>query len=121
MHPFRSFLILLLFLVCLTGVFNIYPVRDYFSKPETVSDTSSSGISQVPDTAQPGIPAEAHDSINVQADSSSADLLSSFRHSLTLPGRQVRIMYYGDSQLEGDRITFYLRQLLRQHNGGSGP
>ena len=36
-------------------------------------------------------------------------------------GRQVRIIFYGDSQLEGDRITSRLRKLMRAHGGGSGP
>ena len=30
-------------------------------------------------------------------------------------------MYYGDSQIEGDRITSYLRQTLRKEYGGTGP
>jgi len=34
---------------------------------------------------------------------------------------QVRIMYYGDSQIEGDRITSYLRQTLRKGRAGTGP
>ena len=33
----------------------------------------------------------------------------------------MRIMYYGDSQIEGDRITSYLRQTLRKGHGGTGP
>ncbi|HUW93103.1 MAG TPA: MBOAT family O-acyltransferase, partial [Bacteroidales bacterium] len=36
-------------------------------------------------------------------------------------GKQVRIIFYGDSQLEGDRITSQLRQLMRGYGGGSGP
>jgi len=36
-------------------------------------------------------------------------------------GRQVRILYYGDSQLEGDRVTSLLRRQLRDEGGGSGP
>lgn len=35
--------------------------------------------------------------------------------------RQVRIIFYGDSQLEGDRITSHLRKLLRENGGGTGP
>ena len=35
--------------------------------------------------------------------------------------RPVRIMHYGDSQLEGDRITAYLRNKLQTQFGGSGP
>ena len=30
-------------------------------------------------------------------------------------------MYYGDSQIEGDRITSFLRHELRKRHGGSGP
>jgi D-alanyl-lipoteichoic acid acyltransferase DltB (MBOAT superfamily) len=36
-------------------------------------------------------------------------------------GRQVRILYYGDSQVEGDRVTSLLRRELRDNGGGSGP
>lgn len=32
-----------------------------------------------------------------------------------------RIVYYGDSQLEGDRITCQLREYIQQTFGGSGP
>ena len=33
----------------------------------------------------------------------------------------VRIMYYGDSQLEGDRMTCVLREQLQKRFGGKGP
>ncbi len=36
-------------------------------------------------------------------------------------GRQVRILYYGDSQVEGDRVTSLLRRQLREEGGGTGP
>lgn len=36
-------------------------------------------------------------------------------------GRIVRIMHYGDSQLEMDRISSVLRQELQERFGGSGP
>ncbi len=36
-------------------------------------------------------------------------------------GGQVRIIYYGDSQVEGDRVTSMLRRELRKHGGGTGP
>jgi len=36
-------------------------------------------------------------------------------------GRQVRIIYYGDSQVEGDRVTSLLRRELRKEGGGTGP
>jgi len=33
----------------------------------------------------------------------------------------IRILHYGDSQIEGDRITDYLRQKLQNHFSGRGP
>lgn len=35
--------------------------------------------------------------------------------------KPLRVMHYGDSQLEGDRITSYLRNKLQTQFGGSGP
>lgn len=35
--------------------------------------------------------------------------------------RPIRVLHYGDSQLEGDRITAYLRHKLQTHFGGRGP
>lgn len=40
---------------------------------------------------------------------------------LQLEEKGIRILHYGDSQIEGDRITDYLRQKLQGHFGGSGP
>ena len=41
--------------------------------------------------------------------------------SLYSPHRQVRIMYYGDSQIEGDRFSAYFRHNLQEKFLGSGP
>ncbi|MBQ0733432.1 lipase [Aquimarina celericrescens] len=38
-----------------------------------------------------------------------------------LSSRSCRILHYGDSQIEGDRITAYLRNRLQHMYGGSGP
>jgi len=38
-----------------------------------------------------------------------------------LKSKNCRIIHYGDSQLEGDRITGYLRNRLQKMYGGSGP
>jgi len=35
--------------------------------------------------------------------------------------KRVRILHYGDSQIEGDRITGYLRNNFQRQFGGSGP
>ena len=40
---------------------------------------------------------------------------------LQLEEKGIRILHYGDSQIEGDRITDYLRQKLQRHFGGHGP
>ncbi|MBK3517438.1 GDSL-type esterase/lipase family protein [Carboxylicivirga marina] len=35
--------------------------------------------------------------------------------------RNIRILHYGDSQIEGDRITAYIRESFQSRFGGSGP
>jgi D-alanyl-lipoteichoic acid acyltransferase DltB (MBOAT superfamily) len=47
--------------------------------------------------------------------------LSRFLDSLRSSKGQVRIIYYGDSQIEGDRITSFLRHVLRRGRNGTGP
>jgi|WetSurMetagenome_2_1015567.scaffolds.fasta_scaffold00016_85 alginate O-acetyltransferase complex protein AlgI len=106
MRPFRSFLFLLVFLVSLTWIFNIFHVKDFFKiTPEPVTITTP----------------VARDTIPVISVPDSTDLLSSFLDTLDRSHGQTRILYYGDSQVEGDRITFYLRQLLRKGRAGTGP
>lgn len=34
---------------------------------------------------------------------------------------KLRILHYGDSQIEGDRMTAYIRQRIQEQFGGSGP
>ena len=36
-------------------------------------------------------------------------------------GKKVRILHYGDSQIEGDRMTSYIRQRIQEQFGGNGP
>jgi lysophospholipase L1-like esterase len=35
--------------------------------------------------------------------------------------KKIRILHYGDSQIEGDRMTSFLRQRLQEQFGGNGP
>jgi hypothetical protein len=35
--------------------------------------------------------------------------------------KKVHILHYGDSQIEGDRMTAYIRQRIQNQFGGSGP
>ncbi|MCE3296848.1 MAG: hypothetical protein K0R65_2562 [Crocinitomicaceae bacterium] len=36
-------------------------------------------------------------------------------------GKKIRILHYGDSQIEGDRMTAYVRQRIQEQFGGNGP
>ncbi len=36
-------------------------------------------------------------------------------------GEKIRVLHYGDSQIEGDRMTAYIRQKLQAQFGGNGP
>ncbi len=36
-------------------------------------------------------------------------------------GKTIRVLHMGDSQVEGDRITRYIRESLQERYGGSGP
>jgi D-alanyl-lipoteichoic acid acyltransferase DltB (MBOAT superfamily) len=112
MRPFRSFLLLLIFLVCLTWVFDIFPVKELFSKPS---------VSLSPDTTLISDASLISDTVATRAEADTIDPLVPFLDSLSGSKGQVRVMYYGDSQVEGDRITFYLRQLLREGRRGTGP
>lgn len=35
--------------------------------------------------------------------------------------KKIRVLHYGDSQIEGDRMTAYIRQRLQSQFGGNGP
>ncbi len=61
---------------------------------------------------------------SIQYKDSVKSSLNSFFESLALlqiEEKGIRILHYGDSQIEGDRITDYLRQKLQGHFGGNGP
>ncbi len=47
------------------------------------------------------------------------DFITTLKSNLN--SKNCRIVHYGDSQLEGDRITGYLRNRLQKMFGGSGP
>lgn len=47
------------------------------------------------------------------------DFITTLKNKLN--SKNCRIIHYGDSQLEGDRITGYLRNRLQHMYGGSGP
>lgn len=54
-------------------------------------------------------------------DKSILDPLTKALKDVRSSGKTMRILHYGDSQIEGDRITAYLRSSLQKEYGGSGP
>jgi len=54
-------------------------------------------------------------------DGDSTVLFSFFKKLKHSKKKRVRILHYGDSQIEGDRITGYLRNKFQRRFGGSGP
>ena len=135
MRPLRSFLLLLIFLACFTGLHYIIPANQLFPSiyefipAELISDLISENKSLERIQKQPidtvritfADTIEAIDSIPAIAEKLSANPLQNFLDSLRYSRGQVRVIYYGDSQIEGDRITSYLRHSLRKGRGGTGP
>jgi D-alanyl-lipoteichoic acid acyltransferase DltB (MBOAT superfamily) len=137
MRPLRSFSLLLIFLVVLTGLNYAIPATGIFPSinefiPDLLIRALTPGKSQedskpaqqiiyVPAVDVPDTLLFHLDADTVETASEKTDPLNQFLDSLRYSNRQVRIMYYGDSQIEGDRITSYLRQTLRKGHGGTGP
>jgi hypothetical protein len=159
MRPLRSFLFLLIFLVCFTGLHYIIPVNHLFPaigeflSPaiiNTLNSKSQSGIliaGESVDTSSATqrdtilIPfsdtlwmrqensnqiTKADTPVSIQPtlpipEKHTNDPMQGFLDSLRYSKGQIRILYYGDSQIEGDRVTSYLRHNLRTVGGGTGP
>jgi lysophospholipase L1-like esterase len=86
-----------------------------------LSDTIEEVVAVEPDTTfdEP----EAHKKI-VFADSVQRGLIAFFKALREVENggdELIRILHYGDSQLEGDRISDYLRNKLQNRFGGYGP
>ncbi len=130
MRPFRSFLLLFIIMACLTGLFFVFPESRLFPGPEeflpaALADLKpgSGKAGEIAVTDSPPETIQSGDTIHSDTlpYEEPPDPLAPFLDSLKASKGQVRVMYYGDSQIEGDRITFYLRQLLRSGREGTGP
>jgi hypothetical protein len=143
MRPFHVFCFLLVVMIFVTG----YRFRDVFSEEtgestedhqlivnrqgedsiiqvtvpadEKVFDTIKTSENTVADTK----------TVTVQPDSMlikpGTDLLAGnldtfFTKLLQLNEKQLRVIYYGDSQIEGDHITYSFRKGLQEKFGGGG-
>ena len=130
MRPFRSFLLLLIFLALFTGLYYFFPGSQLFPSleefiPERLIEILSADTYKI-NSESVSVP----DSLQKKSDTkptatnshslSTTNPLSPFLDSLNFSRGQVRVLYYGDSQIEGDRVTFYLRNFLRMGRSGSG-
>ena len=141
MRPFRSFLLLLIILICFTGLSYILPwdlnlpsaeslFPEKLIKPFIKDDISESSAEEIKpaDTLVTEIPPAIFQADSVVSDTIAYDTLTVapdpmevFLDSLEFSEGQVRILYYGDSQIEYDRVSSYIRRILRKENGGTGP
>ena len=73
------------------------------------------------DSVIPDIPKPVRMKITVDSTTDSRIFLKAFYASLADCGEQVvRVLHYGDSQIEEDRMTQQIRESLQQRFGGSG-
>lgn len=139
MRPSRSFLLLLIYLVCFAGLSYILPwdaglpsVRNFLPGKLFQSDSTSlighngNGNGDYPVKV---IPPSVVPTNTLAAGSAIADTFAPPRDPISVfldelnrsRAGQVRVLYYGDSQIEGDRITSCIRRYLRKEYGGTGP
>jgi alginate O-acetyltransferase complex protein AlgI len=135
MRPFRSFMLLLIFLACFTGLHYLIPSFQGFPSisefiPEIILNSIKSQTgSNDPTSIKPAdtviIPSTdtfALSGLHVATPGKFSNFhLSRFLDSLKYSKGQIRIIYYGDSQIEGDRVTSFLRYTLRRGRNGTGP
>ncbi|MBP1667481.1 MAG: lytic transglycosylase, partial [Bacteroidetes bacterium] len=111
-------LLLFFILICFTGLSYLFPGSNLFPSPDyfipSINEKKTAGVNEEIITRE-----TSGDSVILKDNNS--DPLGPFLDSLGSSNSQIRVMYYGDSQIEGDRITFYLRKLLRDGRKGTGP
>ena len=132
MRPYKTFLIFLVLLVLLfgpsffiSGPLRIAPgisVRWPGLRYEGLQPDSVIYDTVYTDTAVKGDTLVPQKPLNFLYDFSGSGILSGIlEDNIHRDTAQLRIMYYGDSQLEGDRITEHLRKELRDVHPGTGP
>jgi alginate O-acetyltransferase complex protein AlgI len=136
MRPLRSFLLLLIFLALFSGLHYLVPVDGLFPSLtefvntdllKTESKDEQQVVEEAIEVSRDTLKAAPADTLDRRGNNlfstpyTQEGALKGFLDSLRNSRGQVRIIYYGDSQIEGDRITSYLRQILRKGHGGTGP
>lgn len=87
-------------------------------------DTVTTAVEETPFTFDPSRLAPLEERIALHYPRGDKTVLHTLFTSLEQArsgNRPLRIMHYGDSQLEGDRITAYLRNKIQSQFGGTGP
>lgn len=92
------------------------------SRPKTSAPADSNAVqNSIPDTAQTPAVLEKQYQIRFPAnDSTVLDRFFGALQNLPASGQLIRVLHYGDSQIEGDRISSYLRHKLQRRFGGCG-
>jgi alginate O-acetyltransferase complex protein AlgI len=136
MRPFRSFLLLLIILICFAGLSYILPWDLNLPSAESLipeklfRNLSKEGSEKIiyngettAERLMPSTPVAVviPDSASAPSASPAKTPMEVFLDSLKYSEGQTRILYYGDSQIEYDRVTSYLRRSLRKEYGGTGP
>ncbi len=92
------------------------------SRPKNNAPTNGDTVqNSIPDTAQ--TPAVLDKQYQISFPANDSTVLNRFFGALqNLPasGQLIRVLHYGDSQIEGDRISSYLRHQLQRRFGGCG-
>ena len=98
--------------------------EDKLSDEDTSKSVSDSAIKKEIDYKEINDPSIKLITSIQYKDSTNKNALNNFFEALAAvssDSKSIRILHYGDSQIEGDRITDYLRQKLQTHFGGKGP
>lgn len=82
------------------------------------TDSSEDALSEIPDSLFAATISEILHPL--QGNDSPCTALWQFYENLLNNQGLIRVVHYGDSQIEGDRMTGYLRQKFQERFGGSG-
>ena len=104
-------------------------LAEVMGNDEPISDLDQSNIELIldntptsdEDSIVPEAPKVVVPAVHVDSATDSRAFLSAFYASLVETGtRTVRVLHYGDSQIEEDRMTMEIREQLQNKYGGSG-
>ena len=96
-------------------------VIDGLEIPDSLDNLEIPETPEVPDTVVPEKPKPVIPKVVVDSTTDSRVFLAAFYASLEEANKHVvRVLHYGDSQIEEDRMTQQIREALQKRYGGSG-